>query len=151
MAGLYLEKAKPMTWPRWLQDMPKKSDSAPGKKTGGCTSILSEKVKITADKATNSLVIMAEKSEYAALERDHPDARYPRAMVYIGVPDHGSECEQDFNIGPNGYPMGTPVSTEEPLLSAGGFRGAGSYPNVKGDCPDNRGVGTLPDGFSLGF
>jgi len=45
--------------------------------------VVSEKVRITADKATNSLIIMADKEDYAVLEEVIQALDVPRSMVYI--------------------------------------------------------------------
>lgn len=152
MRVYYLENAKAEDLAKVLQDMPKKSDGAPEKDKADKPSILSEKVKITADKATNSLVIMAEKSEYSALEEIIRMLDIPRAMVYIECLIMEVNVNKDFNIGTEWISMGTTSIDGRPAAFGGGFSGAGSYPNVKGMIsPITGGVGTLPDGFSLGI
>ncbi|MCX5880945.1 MAG: type II secretion system secretin GspD, partial [Deltaproteobacteria bacterium] len=153
MRVYYLENAKADDLAKVLQDMPKKTDSAPEKDKAVTPSILSEKVKITADKATNSLVIMAEKSEYAALEEIIRMLDIPRAMVYIECLIMEVNVNKDFNIGTEWIAMGTTSVAGRDAAFGGGFSGAGAYPNVKDmiSPPITGGVGTLPTGFSLGI
>lgn len=148
----YLENAKAEDLVKVLQDMPRKSEGASEKDRADKPSILSEKVKITADKATNSLVIMAEKSEYAALEEIIRLLDIPRAMVYIECLIMEVNVNKDFNIGTEWISMGTTSIDGRPAAFGGGFSGAGAYPNVTGMInPQTGGVGTLPTGFSLGI
>ncbi len=132
MRVYYLENAKAEDLVKVLQDMPRKSDGAPEKDKADKPSILSEKVKITADKATNSLVIMAEKSEYAALEEIIRLLDIPRAMVYIECLIMEVNVNKDFNIGTEWVAMGTTSIDGRAAAFGGGFSGAGAYPNVKG-------------------
>ncbi|MBI5592252.1 MAG: type II secretion system secretin GspD [Deltaproteobacteria bacterium] len=147
----YLENAKAEDLVKVLQDMPRKADGAPEKDKAVAPSILSEKVKITADKATNSLVIMAEKSEYAALEEIIRLLDIPRAMVYIECLIMEVNVNKDFNIGTEWITMGTTSIDGRSAAFGGGFSGAGAYPNVTGMISPTTGVGTLPTGFSLGI
>jgi len=147
MRVYYLENAKAEDLVKVLQDMPRKSDGAPEKDKAVAPSILSEKVKINADKATNSLVIMAEKSEYAALEEIIRLLDIPRAMVYIECLIMEVNVNKDFNIGTEWISMGTTSIDGRSAAFGGGFSGAGSYPNTTGMISK----GTLPDGFSLGI
>ena len=147
----YLENAKAEDLVKVLQDMPRKSDGTSEKDRADKPSILSEKVKITADKATNSLVIMAEKSEYAALEEIIRLLDIPRAMVYIECLIMEVNVNKDFNIGTEWISMGTTSIDGRSAAFGGGFSGAGAYPNIAGLAPATGSVGTLPTGFSLGI
>lgn len=153
MRVYYLENAKAEDMVKVLQDMPRKSDGAPEKDKAEKPSILSEKVKINADKATNSLVIMAEKSEYAALEEIIRLLDIPRAMVYIECLIMEVNVNKDFNIGTEWISMGTTSIDGRSAAFGGGFSGAGDYPNVTGMISPlvTGGVGTLPTGFSMGI
>jgi general secretion pathway protein D len=147
----YLENAKAEDLVKVLQDMPRKSDGTSEKDRADKPSILSEKVKITADKATNSLVIMAEKSEYAALEEIIRLLDIPRAMVYIECLIMEVNVNKDFNIGTEWISMGTTSIDGRAAAFGGGFSGSGAYPNIAGLAPATGSVGTLPTGFSLGI
>ena len=78
---VYLEHATAEDLVKVLQEIPKKKDApAQGKPEAP---VISEKVKMTADKATNSLIIMAEKDDFAIIEEVIKKLDIPRAMVYI--------------------------------------------------------------------
>jgi len=152
MRVYYLENAKAEDLVKVLQDMPRKSEGGSEKDKAVAPPILSEKVKLTADKATNSLVIMAEKSEYAALEEIIRLLDIPRAMVYIECLIMEVNVNKDFNIGTEWIAMGTTSVAGRDAAFGGGFSGAGAYPNVKDMIsPLTGGVGALPNGFSLGI
>ena len=76
----YLENANADELAKVLQDLPTKQVST-GK--GQKAAVVSSDVKITADKATNSLVIMARKDDYQVLEDIIKQLDIPRSMVYI--------------------------------------------------------------------
>ena len=76
----YLENASAEDLAKVLQDLPTKQVAA-GK--GQKAAVVSGDVRITADKATNSLVIMARKDDYQVLEDIIKQLDIPRSMVYI--------------------------------------------------------------------
>ena len=80
-----------------LQEIPTAKDKqANGKKLAP---IVSEGVKITADKATNSLIIMADKEDYPVLEEVIEKLDIPRAMVYIECLIMEVNVESGLNVG----------------------------------------------------
>jgi general secretion pathway protein D len=155
MRVYYLENAKAEEIVKVLQDMPGKSAGAADKDKPDKPGVLSDKVKITADKATNSLVITAEKSEYTALEEIIRMLDIPRAMVYIECLIMEVNVNKDFTIGTEWIAMGTTSIDGRPAAFGGGFSGAGAYPNVSGMIPnpalDSVKLGTLPSGMSVGI
>ena len=146
----YLENAKAEELVKVLQDLPRKSEGALEKDKTEKPAVLSDKVKISADKATNSLVIMAEKSEYAVLEEVIRQLDIPRAMVYIECLIMEVNVAKDFKVGTEWIAMGTTNIGGRDGAFGGGFSGAGSYPNISGLMPPTGGAGTLPPGFSMG-
>ncbi|MBF0450273.1 MAG: type II secretion system secretin GspD [Candidatus Magnetomorum sp.] len=75
----YLEHAKAEELEKVLKNLPsKKTKDAKGK-----APILSKDLNISADKATNSLIITAEREDYAVLEAVIKKLDIPRSMVYI--------------------------------------------------------------------
>jgi general secretion pathway protein D len=77
----YLKNASAEDLAKVLQELPgKQGGAAPGKEG---LPVVSEKVRITADKATNSLIIMADKEDYSVLEEVIEKLDVPRSMVYI--------------------------------------------------------------------
>ncbi len=107
--------------------------------------VVSSGVKIMADKATNSLVIMADKEDYPILEEVIEKLDIPRAMVQI-------ECLiMEVNIS-KGLTVGTEWQAATDRDSgtraiAGGFGG-----NTNGGAANLAGLekGSMPGGFSLG-
>lgn len=140
----YLEHASAEDLVKVLQDIPTEDTNAKtkGKKE---TPILSEKVHITADKPTNSLIVMADKEDYPVLEEVIAKLDIPRAMVYI-------ECLiMEVNIS-RGLDIGTEWKTAQAFggdqgIGFGGFGATGEkgYSNIGGAT-----AGTLPKGFSMG-
>ncbi|MBU0969550.1 MAG: type II secretion system protein GspD, partial [Proteobacteria bacterium] len=140
----YLEHASAEEMVKVLQDIPTEDTNtkAKGKKENP---LLSEKVHITADKATNSLIVMADKEDYPVLEEVIGKLDIPRAMVYI-------ECLiMEVNIS-KGLDIGTEWKTAQAFgddqgIGFGGFGATGEkgYSNITGAT-----AGTLPKGFSLG-
>jgi general secretion pathway protein D len=139
----YLEHASAEELVKVLQDIPTEEKKTAGKKEAP---ILSQKVHISADKATNSLIIMAEKEDYPVLEEVISKLDIPRAMVYI-------ECLiMEVNVS-RGLDIGTEWQTGQSFddgqkIGFGGFGATGGegYLNTGGIATD----GNLPTGFSLG-
>lgn len=141
----YLENATAEELAKVLQSLAVKQDSVDkGKKT---TPIVSEKVKITADKATNSLIIMAEKDDYLVLEEIIKKLDIPRTMVYIESlimevnVDKAFDLGIEWNAGEDINIRGTDGAV------GGGFSGSDTTPygNTAGLLQ-----GSLPSGFSVG-
>ncbi len=148
----YLEHALAEDLVKVLQKIPtekKNASKSPGKKAAA---VLSEKVNINADPATNSLIIMANKEDYPVLEEVIAKLDIPRAMVYI-------ECLiMEVNVS-RGLNIGTEWQTSQ-AYSGGetggtvGFGGTGTsgFTNSGslGDLPKGFSVGVLGDAFTIG-
>jgi len=133
----YLEHADAEELAQVLQEIPQKESSA-SEKGQKKEPLLSDDIKITADKATNSLIIIASKDDYAVLEDVISKLDIPRAMVYM-------ECllmEVNAN---KGLDMGTEWKVGDTNVSGFGATGDSGYANI-----DDAEDGTLPTGFSLG-
>jgi len=149
----YLENADAEDLAKVLQELPAKKD-APVK--GKKVSVVSEKVKIKADKATNSLIIMAEKEDYLVLENIIKKLDIPRAMVYIEALIMEVNVDKDFRLGTEWAVGGEASYKGTDGVVGGGFSGGASG----GDSGyDNSGLVTntgipvpipLPGGFSMG-
>jgi general secretion pathway protein D len=140
----YLEHATAEDLAKVLQALPTKpAVAAKGPKE---SPIVSEEVKITPDKATNSLIIMAEKDDYLVLEEIIEKLDIPRTMVYIECLIMEVDVDKDFNVGTEWTAM-TEISYQGREGGAGGgYSGADpGYSNISGVA-----AGTLPAGFSLG-
>jgi general secretion pathway protein D len=140
----YLEHASAEELVKVLQDIP--TEETQGKTKGKKeTPLLSDKVHISADTATNSLIIMADKEDYPVLEEVIAKLDIPRAMVYI-------ECLiMEVNIS-LGLDIGTEWKTAQAFggdqgIGFGGFGATGDsgYSNS-----DGVAKGNLPKGFSMG-
>nr|WP_320013319.1 type II secretion system secretin GspD [uncultured Desulfobacter sp.] len=120
----YLEHAIAEDLAAVLQEIPEKSSSNSKKDGQKKAPLLSEDIKITADKATNSLVIIADKDDYPVLEEVIKKLDVPRSMVYIECLlmemnaerslDFGMEWQAEGTIGNSpafGRFIGTPDST----------------------------------------
>lgn len=145
----YLEHASAENLAKVLMEIPTSVDSKQenGKKS---VPIVSRSVRITADKATNSLVIMGDKEDYPVLEEVISKLDIPRAMVYI-------ECLiMEVNV-TSGFELGTEWRAGDGFDSDsdgndqgvyfGGFGGK-EYSNFNSIVATK---GTLPAGFSLGI
>jgi len=141
----YLEHATAEDLVKVLQEIPARKDAqnTEGQKLAP---LLSESVHISADKATNSLIIMAEKEDYAVLEEVIAKLDIPRSMVYI-------ECLiMEVNVN-RGLDIGTEWRTSQEFDGGDkvGFTGFGAtgdsgYSGLNQVSDD----GSLPRGFSLG-
>ncbi|MBW2635114.1 MAG: type II secretion system protein GspD, partial [Deltaproteobacteria bacterium] len=79
----YLENAVAEELAKVLQELPTQKSTAATSKDPKKAPIISSGVVIKADKATNSLIIMAEKEDYLFLETVIKKLDIPRSMVYI--------------------------------------------------------------------
>ncbi len=148
----YLEHASAESLVKVLLEIPtdKQDQAAQGGQKKA--PILSEKVKIMADKATNSLIIMADKEDYPVLEEVIGKLDIPRAMVYIECLIMEVNTTRGLNIGTEwkasqGY-------DDDSRVVFGGFGGTGTtsgYSNLTGaSTAGTSGYATLPTGFSVG-
>ncbi len=140
----YLEHASAEDLVKVLQEIPSQDTkkALPGLKKAP---ILSSKVKIMADKATNSLIIMADKEDYPVLEEVISKLDIPRAMVYI-------ECLiMEVQVS-RGLDIGTEWKTSQEF-DGGEKVAVGGFGNTNNEGYSNLGglsEGNLPKGFSLG-
>ncbi|MCD4718475.1 MAG: type II secretion system secretin GspD [Desulfobacula sp.] len=141
----YLEHASAENLVKVLLEIPTKDNkkAVPGQKRAP---ILSTKVKIMADKATNSLIIMADKEDYPVLEEVISKLDIPRAMVYIECLIMEVNVTRGLNVGTE-WKTGVDFDSEN-KVAFGGFGGTGDsgYANLGGLI----GSGSFPKGFSVG-
>jgi general secretion pathway protein D len=115
----YLENANAEDLAKVLQELPTKKGGTP---EGRATPFVSDTAKITADKATNSLIIMAGKEDYLVLEEIIQKLDVPRAMVYIESLIMEVNVEKDFNLGVEWIAGGeTSIDNKETAIG-GAFR-----------------------------
>jgi general secretion pathway protein D len=136
----YLENANAEDLAKVLQELPTKKGGTP---EGRTTPFVSDTAKITADKATNSLIIMAGKEDYLVLEEIIQKLDVPRAMVYIESLIMEVNVEKDFNLGVEWIAGGkTSIDDKETA-----FGGAFSPTGDKLPSP----LTSPPEGFTLGI
>ena len=147
---VYLENANAEDLAKVLQSLSsKKAVADKGKKSA----IDSEKVNIIADKSTNSLIIMAEKSDYMILEEIIRKLDIPRKMVYIECLIMEVNVESGFSLGAE-WALGNDTTIDgRKGAYGGGFDGGNSFgglAGLSGVSPSSPSVSRLPNGFSLG-
>ncbi len=137
----YLENAKAEDLGKVLQDLPTKKGAAQGPAK---TPFISESVKITADKATNSLIIIADKEDYQVLEDIIKKLDVPRSMVYIESLIMEVTVNKEFNLGVQWQAGGQTKIDNKDAAFGGGFIPEKSIASTTS--------ATLPTpaGFSLG-
>jgi len=136
----YLENANAEELAKVLQELPTKKGGSP---EGRKTSFVSETAKITADKATNSLIIMAGKEDYLVLEEIIKKLDVPRAMVYIESLIMEVNVEKDFNLGVE-WIAGGKTSIDDKETAFGG-----AFSSTGGVLPSP--LTSPPAGFTLGI
>ncbi len=138
----YLENANAEDLAKVLQELPTKKSKTPGKAKAP---FVSEEVKITADKATNSMIIMAGKEDYQVLDEIIKKLDVPRSMVYIESLIMEVNVNKAFNLGVQWQAGGTTKVDNKDAAFGGGFRPESSIVATP--------LNTLPspEGFSLGI
>jgi general secretion pathway protein D len=126
-----------------LKDLP----TADKAKAGGAKEapVVSDKVTITADKATNSLIITADRGDYATLVEVIRQIDIPRAMVYIEALIMEVNTEKSFDLGTE-WVVGDDVASS--VIAAGGFTTDESLLSVDDDGTISA---SLASGFSMGL
>ena len=144
----YLEYAAAEEIVAVLKDLPKEDKaSAGGAKEAP---VVSDKVTITADKATNSLIITADRDDYATLVEIIRQIDIPRSMVYIEALIMEVNAEKGFELGTE-WVVGDDVNlnNDRQGVVGGGFT-TGEDSNLQ-FAPDGSLIPALASGFSLGL
>jgi general secretion pathway protein D len=139
----YLEYADAEELAKVLQEVP--SQAAAGGQGQPAAPVVSEKTKITADKATNSLVIMAESDDYQVLEDIIRQLDIPRPMVYIEALIMEVNANKEFSFGTEWTAAGKATVGDKDAAAGGGF----VRPLEESALP-GLAAGGLPAGFSFG-
>jgi general secretion pathway protein D len=139
----YLEHASAETLVEVLQSIPTTTGAKAGKKVAP---VISKDVKITADKATNSLIIMADKEDYPVLEKVIEKLDIPRAMVYIECLIMEVNVNKGLNIGTE-WRVGNEVDDASKILFSGFSQSSAPdfFPN-----PNGFSVGVLGQALKVG-
>lgn len=146
----YLENANAEELAKVLKDIPQKKTAT---KTTGKKSapVISDKVRISADKATNSLIIMADMEDYVVLEDIIRKMDIPRSMVYIEALIMEVNVTKNFRLGTEWIGGGRGKHWNREGFYGGGFSagGFGGDPGTVGTSLNTAGV-PIPPGFSMG-
>lgn len=140
----FLEYADAEELAKVLQQVPSKE--AAGAQPKGQAPIVSENVQITADKATNSLVITASSEDYQVLEEIIRQLDIPRPMVYIEALFMEVDVNKDFRLGTEWLAAGDTEISGRDTFFGGGFRQSEGS-NLVGLAADPP---VFPAGMSLG-
>ena len=109
-----------------LQEVPtEEAGAAKGKQAAP---VVAGKVRISADKATNSLIIMADKEDYMVLEDVIKKLDIPRSMVYIEALIMEVDMDKSLNIGIDWTAFGKASLGGKETLVGGGFSGGFPQP-----------------------
>ena len=95
----YLENAVAEDLAKVLKDVPIKDDKKPAPGAAAEAPALSGEIQITADQATNSLIIIAAKEDYDVIEEIIAKLDIPRSMVYIECLIMEVNVNKDFTLG----------------------------------------------------
>jgi general secretion pathway protein D len=119
--------------------------------------VISKNVQIVSDKATNTLVIMAEREDYKILEGIIKKLDVPRPMVYIEALIMEVNTSKAFNIGVEwrgikntGAVSGVDSGQSAAFIGSGGAGAAGGY-NIIPPVPAIGSALAFPGGFSMGI
>jgi general secretion pathway protein D len=138
-----------------LMDIPRdsKDTKAPTAPTAGKTPVLSKDVSVVADKATNTLIITADRDDYRTIEGVIRQLDVPRPMVYIEALIMEVSVNKNFNIGVEwrglkdvGNASLQGLGSSATGLGMVGFTGQSIIPQAN----STTGAVSMPAGFSLG-
>jgi len=139
-----------MNLPKDVKDPKAPSPQAPAV---GKTAALSKDVNVVADKATNTLIITADRDDYRIIEEVIRKLDEPRPMVYIEALIMEVSVNKNFNIGVEwrglrdiGNSALSGLGSSATGLGMAGFSGQSIIPQVN----TATGAVSMPAGFSLG-
>lgn len=149
----YLEHATAEDVAKVLMDIPQKGADGKTQEGKPQAPVVSNKVRIAADKATNSLIIMAETDEYLVLESIIKKIDIPRAMVYIEALIMEVNAQKNFQLGVEWQLGSTTSYDDKDMVYGGGFKSdSGLYSlGPTGGTTGGPLIPALNSGFSLGI
>lgn len=150
----YLENAKAEDLAKVLQEFPSKQQGGDADKGKRMAPVISEDVKITADKATNSLIIVAEKDDYEVLKDIIKKLDMLRAMLYIECLVMEVNKDESLNLGTEWMVGGNASHDDKSGVWGSGFSGGatgGDVGYLQSAMSQSTGQPSLlPPGFSVG-
>ena len=141
----YLENAVAEDLAKVLQQVPVKDEKVKTPAKGEAFALSSE-VKITADAATNSLIVVAAKEDYEVIEQIIAKLDIPRSMVFIECLIMEVNVTKEFSVGTEWRVFGATDVGSKSGAVGGGFSGSG-YATLT----DMATTGTLGAGGTVGI
>ena len=148
----YLQNANAEDLAKVLTSIPKEKTTTTAAPSAETTVVLSRDVQIIADKATNSLIITANKDDYLVLEDIIQKLDIVRKMVYIEALIMEVSMKKQFELGVQWYggrSAGELADRDIGVFAGSNAGGASNLPSVTATT-EGIGVVNLPTGFSLG-
>jgi len=146
----YLQNANAEDLAAVLKAIPKDQKEAEQK---GKAPVISKDVEIVADKATNSLVITANKSDYLILETVIKKLDIVRRMVYIEALFMEVTVDEDFNLGVQ-WQAGKDIGSWNDTADVGAFvsstKSGGALLSSPQSLPQGLALGILGEGITVG-
>lgn len=157
----YCEHANAEDLAKVLQEIPSQQSGAgaAGGAGGGAaaaasrgpTAVVMGKVQINADKATNSLIIMADKEDYDVVEAVIKKLDIPRSMVYIESLIMEVNATKSFELGIQWQLFDRTNVNNINTVYGGGYSGSGALDTAKNLLsPTGLAVGVLTEPFTFG-
>jgi len=159
----YCEHANAEDLAKVLQEIPSKQSTgasavggaggttAPTTSTRGPTAVVLGKVQINADKATNSLIIMADKEDYDVVEEVIKKLDIPRSMVYIESLIMEVNASKSLDLGVQWQLFDRTDVNNKSVLYGGAFSGTGALDaTARLLGPTGLAVGVLTEPFTFG-
>lgn len=148
----YLEHASSEDVLKVLQEIVQRGgETAAAQEGRPVTPMVSGRVRLTADKPTNSLIIMADTEEYQVLESIIRQIDIPRAMVYIEALIMEVNVNKDFRLGTEWLIGGETSYKDREAIYGGGFRGEDRLLGFTQGPSAGTVTPSLPPGLSLGI
>ncbi len=159
----YCEHANAEDLAKVLQEIPSQQSGAGSGAAGGAgggaaagaargpTAVVMGKVQINADKATNSLIIMADKEDYDVVEDVIKKLDIPRSMVYIESLIMEVNATKSLELGVQWQLFDRTNVNNNNVVYGGGFSGTGAL-NAATNLlsPTGLAVGVLTEPFTFG-
>jgi len=155
----YCEHANAEDLAKVLQEIPSQqagagaaggAGGAPGAPSKGPTAVVLGKVQINADKATNSLVIMADKEDYEVVEAVIKKLDIPRSMVYIESLIMEVNATKSLDLGVQWQLFDQTNVNNQNVVYGGKFTGATGPLNPTNALGAGLAVGVLTEPFTFG-
>lgn len=147
----YLEHASSEDMVKVLQEILQRGGETVDEEGRPVAPVVSSRVRITADKPTNSLIIMADMEEYMVLESIIRKIDIPRSMVYIEALIMEVNVNKDFRLGTE-WTIGAETSYKgKDGIYGGGFRGEDPLITYGQGLTAGSVIPSLPSGMSLGI